>query len=173
MDAQALGKIECLSKVSWHCERLRASVPVWLRKLGKVSSRKWDSHRSLKVSSWGGDDKKSQAQKGLDNSWIVLLQEVTGGKEGWSSCVPRGQLAEHMSSLGRTLWSSQVSNISSEFEEESLQKLSVGKERLRSFPGQTSKWPSAGELGETAKSCLGRRGRWEDMVSFSQTLGNL
>lgn len=62
----------------------------------------------------------------------MLLQEVMGSEGALGSCVWRGQLVEHVYSLGR-IQCSQVSSISCELEEESLQKLSVGRGEAQSF----------------------------------------
>lgn len=80
---------------------------------------------------------------------------------------------EHVYSLGRSLCS-QVSSISCEFEEESLQKLSVGKGEAPSFSRSGLSMTAVfKDWGAMSTSCLSRRGRWEDIVSFPQTLGNL
>lgn len=157
---RVLRKFRCVSKVVWPCERLRTSVAAWLRKW-----RVTEEFKGIQLNA------KLQ-EKDLDNSWEVLLQEVTVGREDGAAAFG-----------GVSLWSTGTPWGEPCAAKSQISALSLRKKACRnplwerrgsvSFQVRSPNDRGVRELGETSKPCLRRRKRWEDMVSFSQTLGNL
>lgn len=149
----------------WEAKEVGCSLA---EETGKVSSRNGESRRSLKVSSWTRNSKRRiwiTAEKCCPRKWRAGRSDGAAAFRGvslWSTWTPWGELCAAKS---------QISALS-------LRKKACRNplwERRGSVPFQVRSPNDRGvrELGETSKPCLRRRGRREDMVSFSQTLGNL
>lgn len=149
----------------WEAKEVSCSLA---EEMGKVSSRNGESQRSLKVSRWTRSSKRRSwvtAEKCCSRKWRAGGSDGAAAFRGvslWSTWAPWGEPCAAKS---------QISALS--LRKKACRNPLWERRGSVSFQVRSPNDRGVRELGGTSKPCLCRRKRWEDMVSFSQTLGNL